>query len=162
MGILVWSFGRWHESVAASVASNILRFFLLLYYTRAARADRLVCIGRIWISILGIDLEVLHGFTLHHRDTTSSMAGNVFLQLQSRGTFIPRKHMEYIYSAYSISARECEHYLYAFLSLCSAKLEFLQYCVICVSTVIKYAWTTSSRMNPNKFVLSWTHAIIRC
>jgi len=51
------------------------------------------------------------------------MAGNVFLQLQSRGTFIPRKHMEYIYSAYSISVRENANiifmlsYLYAVLSL---------------------------------------------
>lgn len=31
-------------------------------------------------------LKVLHGFTLHHRDTTSSMSGNGFLQLRSQGT----------------------------------------------------------------------------
>lgn len=51
-----------------------------------ARADRLVCIGRIGMSVFGMDLKSSHGFTLHHRDTTSSMSGNGFLQLRSQGT----------------------------------------------------------------------------
>lgn len=96
IGMEFWALTRKRCSISRF---KQLAIFLLLHYTRAAWADRLVCIGRIWIPILGIDLEVLHGFTLHHRDTTSSMAGNVFLQLQSRGTFIPRKRMGYISSA---------------------------------------------------------------
>jgi hypothetical protein len=94
-------------------------------------------------------LKVLHGFTLHHRDTTSGMAGNGFLQFYLQDTLIVSGVSRSIYYLLPLVSQADKNIMAIPSNSTGDKFKF------CIMFVVIGAWTTSSRMEPIKIAHCW-------
>jgi hypothetical protein len=86
--------------------SCFAQLVIFYFYTIYDCTSRQACLHWPYTDVYYYDgLKVLHGFTLHHRDTTSGMAGNGFLQLHLEGTLMVYRVSQSLYYLLRIPAQ---------------------------------------------------------